>query len=96
MILFVNGTAMLQSCRTIRQISGYSLARTLTVPLFCCISSLSLQQARSTFYVVEATLAQFGVHAGKHEIQYTECRMNTHMRIYMHDITRVFLYTSCA
>jgi hypothetical protein len=44
--------------------SDYSLARTLTVLLLLWISSLSLQQARSTFYVVQATLAQFGLHTG--------------------------------
>jgi hypothetical protein len=70
--------------------SGYSLARTLTVLLFLWIPSLSLQEARSTFYVVQATLEHFGV---QHEIQYTECRTNKLTRIYMLDMTGVFLYT---
>jgi hypothetical protein len=60
---------MIQSCRIIRQMSGYSLARTLTVLIPLGISSLSLQQARSTFYVVQATLAQFGLHAGNVELK---------------------------
>jgi hypothetical protein len=44
--------------------SGYNLVRTLTVLLCSWISSVSLEQARSTFYVVQATSAKFGLHAG--------------------------------
>jgi hypothetical protein len=58
---------MIQSFRIIRQMSGYSLARILTVLILLWISSLSLQQARSTFYVVQATWVQFGLPAGNME-----------------------------
>jgi hypothetical protein len=53
-----------------------------------------IHQACSTFHVMHATSAKYGLHAGKHEIQYAERRMNKYTYIYMHNVTCVFFYTS--